>query len=169
MLSWTERESKEKIKSEDRDKMVGHFRGAREAQPEVYDSPAQDVSVSGYSGRRVREEERAPVTPSASAPVEMEYLVKSGDCLSTIAQDKLGSVRHLSRLLEVNGLTESSTLRIGQRLILPHIGEREPVRGASLKPVRAVPAECRAPPSLAPSIHACISFTRPFAATLSSD
>jgi|GEM_PF-5960156 len=125
--------------SEDRDKMVGHFRGAREAQPEVYDSPAQDVSVSGYSGRRVREEERAPVTPSASAPVEMEYLVKSGDCLSTIAQDKLGSVRHLSRLLEVNGLTESSTLRIGQRLILPHIGEREPVRGASLKPVRAVP------------------------------
>ena len=117
--------------------MVGHFRHSETKRTEAYDSPAPDVSVSGYSGRRAREEVQAPKSPSAPERVEMEYLVKSGDCLSTIAQNELGSVRYLSRLLEVNGITESATLRVGQRLILPHIGEREPVRGADLEPKKA--------------------------------
>jgi LysM repeat protein len=62
----------------------------------------------------------------------MEYIVKSGDCLSVIAERELGSVVHLDRLREVNGLS-SDSLRLGQRLILPHIGETAPVRGTDLK------------------------------------
>ena len=63
----------------------------------------------------------------------MEYLVKSGDCLSKIAQNELGSVKHLQRLLEVNGLSSDAMLRVGQRLIMPYISETQPVRGEDLK------------------------------------
>lgn len=97
-----------------------------------FDSPATDVSVSGYSGRKL-ESVKEPQRVSAPKKKEMEYLVKSGDCLSKIAQSELGSVKHLQRLLEVNGLSSSSTLRVGQRLILPLIGETAPVRGEDLK------------------------------------
>jgi len=97
-----------------------------------FDSPAADVSVSGYSGRK-KESVKEPQRVSAPKRKEMEYLVKPGDCLSKISQSELGSVKHLQRLLEVNGLSSSSTLRVGQRLILPHIGETAPVRGEDLK------------------------------------
>jgi len=129
-----ERAAARGLGSEDRNKMVGHFRDSETKRTEGYDSPARDVSVSGYSGSRVTEEAAAPKSTSAPERAKMEYLVESGDCLSTIAQNELGSVRHLSRLLEVNGITESATLRVGQRLILPHIGDRDPVRGADLEP-----------------------------------
>ena len=71
----------------------------------------------------------------------LEYIVKSGDSLSMIAQRELGTVRHLQRLRDYNGL-KSDFLKEGQILILPHIGDVEPVRGTSiLKPKRAIASE----------------------------
>jgi len=118
------------LSTEERNKMVRHFRRTEAAREEDFDGPAPDVSVSGYSGRRsdpVKDAERARV-PNEK---EMEYVVESGDCLSKIAERELGSVKHLDRLKEVNGLN-SDSLRVGQRLILPHIGDIAPVRGADL-------------------------------------
>ena len=110
--------------------MVRHYRRTEATGGGGFDGPATDVSVSGYSGRKM---EPLKKPQRVSAPKKMEYLVKSGDCLSKIAQSELGSVKHLKRLLEVNGLSSSSTLRVGQRLILPFIGESAPVRVADLK------------------------------------
>ena len=71
----------------------------------------------------------------------LEYIVKSGDSLSMIAQRELGTVRHLQRLRDYNGL-KSDFLKEGQILIPPHIGDVEPVRGTSiLKPKRAIASE----------------------------
>ena len=117
---------------EDRNKMVRHYRRTATTGEGSFDSPAHDVSVSGYSGRRA-EPVKQPERASAPKEKEMEYLVKSGDCLSKIAQNELGSVKHLQRLLEVNGLSSDAMLRVGQRLIMPYIGETQPVRGEDLK------------------------------------
>ena len=62
----------------------------------------------------------------------LEYVVKSGDSLSMIAQRELGTVKNLQRLREVNSL-KSDFLRTGQILILPHVGDVAPVRGTSIK------------------------------------
>ena len=62
----------------------------------------------------------------------MEYIVKSGDCLSLIAERTLGSIKHLDRLREVNGL-RSDSLKVGQRLILPKISAKAPVRAADIE------------------------------------
>jgi len=102
-----------------------------------FDSPAPDVSTSAYVGRwKAPFETSKAVLVSAPRGQEMEYVVKEGDCLSKIAQRELGSIRHLARLSDVNGL-RSDSLRVGQRLILPHIGDTAPVRGTDLdtKPV----------------------------------
>ncbi len=124
-------QSGQPLGSVDRNKMVKHYRQAESDGEEAFSSLAPDVSVSGYSGRK---RESAQGLKRASAPKEkMEYLVRSGDCLSKIAQRELGSVKNLGRLLEVNGLSSNSTLRVGQRLILPHIGDSAPVRGKDLK------------------------------------
>jgi len=117
---------------EDRNKMVRHYRRTATTGEGSFDSPAHDVSVSGYSGTRA-EPVKQPERASAPKEKEMEYLVKSGDCLSKIAQNELGSVKHLQRLLEVNGISSDATLRVGQRLIMPYIGETQPVRGEDLK------------------------------------
>jgi LysM repeat protein len=125
-------QSKRSFGTEDRNKMVRHYRRTETTGGGDFDSPAADVSVSGYSGRK-KESVKEPQRVSAPKRKEMEYLVKPGDCLSKISQSELGSVKHLQRLLEVNGLSSSSTLRVGQRLILPLIGETAPVRGEDLK------------------------------------
>jgi len=94
--------------------------------------PARDVSVSGYTASMRTLGSAAEPTP-ASAEDEMEYVVEAGDCLSKIAERELGSVVHLSRLLRSNNLGEDSLLRVGQRLILPHISETAPVQGTDIK------------------------------------
>ena len=100
-------------------------------EPAAFGGLARGVSVSRYNrGRQERAEEE--VAAGAPAGKQMEYVVKSGDCLSTIAQRELGSVKHLPRLREGNGL-RSDELNIGQRLILPHIGKTAPVRGTTIK------------------------------------
>jgi nucleoid-associated protein YgaU len=134
-------QSRQSLGGVDRNKMVRFYRRTGTVGEEAFDSPAPDVSVSGYSGRK--EELREIKRISAPKKKEMEYLVKSGDCLSKIAQSELGSVRYLERLLEVNGLNSSSTLRVGQRLILPHIGETAPVRGEDIKRAPAPALESR--------------------------
>jgi len=112
-------------------------------EPAAFGGLARGVSVSGYRrGRQERAEEGAAT--GAPAGKEMEYVVKSGDCLSTIAQRELGSIKHLPRLREVNGLG-SDELDIGQRLILPYIGKTAPVRGTDIKrtPPPAASTEAR--------------------------
>lgn len=112
-------------------RMSEFFETDSEVRASDFDSPAQGVTTSGYVGRK-----KTPVDASfgakGPAKLKMEYIVKSGDCLSVIAERELGSVVHLDRLREVNGLS-SDSLRLGQRLILPHIGETAPVRGTDLK------------------------------------
>jgi len=71
----------------------------------------------------------------------MEYVVKSGDSLSMIAQNELGTVKNLQRLRDYNGL-DSDFLRAGQILILPPSGDVAPVRGTSIQqPIKTTKEE----------------------------
>lgn len=61
--------------------------------------------------------------PAPAEPAYVEYLVKSGDTLSEIAQSYYGSFRYASLILEANPGTISSAddLRVGQTLRLPAV------------------------------------------------
>lgn len=55
------------------------------------------------------------VTPSG----ERTYIVQSGDSPAKIAQRFYGSSAKYRKIMEANGLTEASRLRIGQKLVIP--------------------------------------------------
>lgn len=67
----------------------------------------------------------APSTPSAPAPSEREYTVKSGDTLWKIAQAQLGAGSRYREIMTLNGLT-SETVYPGQVLRLPGSGSSTP-------------------------------------------
>ena len=81
-----------------------------------------------------------PQSEVARISQPIEYVVKSGDSLSMIAQEELGSVKHLQRLRDYNGLT-SDFLRADQILLLPQIGDVAPVRGTSIQRPRTIEEE----------------------------
>jgi len=110
-----------------------YFQERSETMEASFGGSVEGVSRSRYSDSSSERPLAAPSTDPTPAPQPMEYIVKSGDSLSMIAQEELGSVRHEGRLREVNGLKKGSDfLSVGQRLILPHIGEAAPVRGTDL-------------------------------------
>ena len=122
---------------------------ARSVAQRSAESAIRRNNAARYFEQRVPESVDGDVAGAAEAPVAspvaprekvqpLEYIVKSGDSLSMIAQRELGTVRHLQRLRDYNGL-KSDFLREGQILILPHIGDVAPVQGTSLKlPQRAL-------------------------------
>ena len=122
---------------------------ARSVAQRSAESAIRRNNAARYFEQRVPEPVDEDLTEAAEMPAAspaaprekvqpLEYIVKSGDSLSMIAQRELGTVRHLQRLRDYNGL-KSDFLREGQILILPHIGDVAPVQGTSLKlPQRAL-------------------------------
>lgn len=124
------------------------FPGGERNAMSSFDSPAAGVSSSGYEaggvGPFVAIAPRGGVGQRANSRIataqpKLEYIVVSGDTLSQIAQDELGSVKYTDRLKATNGL-RSDMLRVGQVLVLPHIGQVAPMQGADLKVRAAVAA-----------------------------
>ncbi len=57
---------------------------------------------------------------SAASGAGREYVVRSGDSLSKIAERELGSQRHIDALKAANGL-DSDLIRVGQKLVIPSL------------------------------------------------
>lgn len=57
----------------------------------------------------------------ASIPRETEYVVRSGDSLSTISQTVYGTTRHVNAIFQANRhqLSSPNAIRIGQVLVIP--------------------------------------------------
>ena len=70
---------------------------------------------------------------SSAKVAETLYKVKRGDCLSGIALAHYGSSRAWQAIAEVNGITDTKHLTIGQRLRLPPVSQSGPTsNGAAI-------------------------------------
>lgn len=62
----------------------------------------------------------APAPETTATPSgERTYIVQSGDSPAKISQRVYGSSTKYRKIMEANGLTEASRLRIGQKLVIP--------------------------------------------------
>ena len=119
---------------------ISRNNAARYFEGRARTSEVGTVDATPDEGSRVYAKS-TPKIEASSDGQPMEYVVKSGDSLSMIAQDELGTVKHLQRLRDYNGLS-SDFLRAGQILILPQIGDVAPVRGTSIQqPKRSLEGE----------------------------
>lgn len=83
------------------------------AIPGVDEAPAaEEVSVEESSVK----EPAAAEAPSAAAPATIEYVFKADDSLAWLARQWQTSVEELKTL---NGITDESTLTIGNTLLVP--------------------------------------------------
>jgi len=64
---------------------------------------------------------RAEPDKPASIPRETEYVVRSGDSLSTISQTVYGTTRHVNAIFQANRhqLSSPNAIRVGQVLVIP--------------------------------------------------
>lgn len=74
----------------------------------------EPAAADGAQGQAREADAPRPVTPGAAR----EYVVRSGDSLSKIAERELGSQRHADALKAANGL-DSDLIRVGQKLVIP--------------------------------------------------
>ena len=71
-------------------------------------SSSRTVTPATGSGRR-------PSAPPATVP----YTIRSGDTLSSIAERRLGSARHWTRIARANPLLDPNRLRVGEVIRIP--------------------------------------------------
>ncbi len=74
--------------------------------------------------------------PQLAAPIAADYVVKSGDTLSIIAEKELGSKNRWKELQEANPGLDSRNLRVGQKIKIP--GKKNEAPAAPLKPAPGV-------------------------------
>ena len=102
----------------------------RERSADAADPPSVDVDTTPTGSPAPRSAE-SPAAPSAS---RRTYVIKSGDTLSEIAQDQLGSMRFAPLLLKLNPGIRSDRLPLGKKLRMPSVAEvaavSGPVKGA---------------------------------------
>lgn len=72
----------------------------------------------------IKETESAKAVVSAQQqrpdkPQQTSYIVKQGDCLWDIAQSELGSGARYMEIAELNGISNSNRISVGQELLLP--------------------------------------------------
>lgn len=96
--------------------------------------------------------------PASGAPTTVEYVVKKGETLSSIALATLGSTRRWEEIAALNGNLEPSRLRVGQTIRLPKgavfaVGAEQPKAPAAQAPAAraAEKAPARGSASKAPT------------------
>lgn len=106
-----------------------------------------DLSAKELPRKPVVKAPRKPSKPKATAG-EGEYVVKSGDMLSSIAYRQGTTVRALK---EVNNLT-SDRLKVGQKLALPKGAAPRPADAPDVQAPDAVPLQQDAPEVVEPPV-----------------
>lgn len=96
------------------------------------------------------EMERPPV-PAAPEPVGPSYEIQKGDSLSSIAARYGVSWREVA---ELNGIKDSSKIRVGQKITLPAYARSTPLPKAAKKPATHTAAHAAAKPSTGAATHA---------------
>jgi len=79
-----------------------------------------------------------PAEPESTGPAirddgTWDYVVQPGEVLSLIAQRKLGSVRHMTKIIDLNPQVgrDGDNIHAGQTLVMPSKADLEPSRPAS--------------------------------------
>ncbi|MCH8215527.1 MAG: LysM peptidoglycan-binding domain-containing protein [Planctomycetes bacterium] len=88
---------------------------AQETQPDAPERPLTPPSQKPFPLRNT------PVETRQKIKTNLLHIVRSGETLSEIAQDYLGSSRHWRRLLEANRqvLTDPNKIRPGMKIVVP--------------------------------------------------
>ena len=77
----------------------------------------------------------APAAQSTATPTlkpgDRTYTVESGDSVWSIAQKLYGNGYKYTVILQANGLTEASRLRVGQVLVIPGASDASPAAPAA--------------------------------------
>lgn len=82
---------------------------------EERERPLQERGIRSTPFQPAKDSRRSGTTPSVAST----YKVKSGDTLSQIAQDQLGSSRRWAEIQTLNGGLDPSALRVGMTLKMP--------------------------------------------------
>ena len=101
--------------------------------------PALQPAANAPAPVEVEARTEAAAAPSASSPAPQgnrTYVIKSGDTLSEIAQEQLGSMRFAALLVKLNPGIRADRLQLGQKLRLPTVTEVASVSG----PVKGIQA-----------------------------
>ena len=117
----------------------------RSAEPADRDRSTQPESTVGSDGARSSEGSSTVAANVAPAPAagaatleatQRTYVIRSGDTLSEIAQDQLGSMRFAPLLLQLNPGIRADRLPLGKKLRLPNVTQLSAVSG----PVKGIKA-----------------------------
>jgi nucleoid-associated protein YgaU len=92
--------------------------------PPVSSPPASSLSNAAGSGASPALATPPPVTTTPTPAIPTEYSIRSGDTLSSIAQQWFGDADKWDLIAEANPSIDPHRLRIGQRITLPTLDAR---------------------------------------------